>query len=73
MYMQWSKEDGSTSYFQKLIITRLPRFEKLDLSQFKVYIETETMTHYSVCCNFQKTVIIRSAEVKERFFVFYTC
>ena len=26
MYMQWSKDDGSTSSFQKLIILRLPLF-----------------------------------------------
>ena len=39
-YMQWSKDDCSTSSFQKLIITRLPCFEKLALSQFKVYIKT---------------------------------
>ena len=51
-----------------MIIPRLPRFEKLALSQFKVYIETETMTHCVVCCNFQKTILIRSAEGKERFF-----
>ena len=52
IYMQWSKDNGSTSSFQKIIITRLTCFEKLVLSQFKVYIETETMTHCFVCCNF---------------------
>ena len=35
MYMQWIEDDGSNSSFQKLIITRLPRFEKLALSKFK--------------------------------------
>ena len=28
IYMQWRKEDGSTSSFQKFIILCLPRFEK---------------------------------------------
>ena len=52
MYMQWIKDNGSTSSFRKLIIPRLPRFEKLDLSQFQLYIETETTTQCFVCCNF---------------------
>ena len=34
MYMQWSKDDGSTSSSRTLIITRLPCFEKLALSKF---------------------------------------
>ena len=66
MYIQWIKYDRSTSSFRKLIIPRLPRFEKLYLSQFKVYIETETMAHFFVCCNCQETILIRSAEGKER-------
>ena len=70
MYMQWSKDDGSTSSLQKLIIPILPRFDKLDLSQFSLYIETETTTQCFVCCNFQKTIIIRSAQGKEKVFVF---
>ena len=45
IYMQWRKDDGSTSSFRTLIIPRLPCFEKLDFSQFKVYIVTETTTH----------------------------
>ena len=61
MYMQWSKDDGSTSSFQKSIIPHLPRFEKLALY---LYIEIETMTQCFVCCNFQKTILIRSAEGK---------
>ena len=32
MYMQWSKNDGSTLSFRKLIITHLPHLEKLALS-----------------------------------------
>ena len=58
IYMQWSKYGGSTSSFRTLIISRLPRFDKLALSQFKVYIETETTTHYFVCCNIQNTILI---------------
>ena len=73
MYTQWSKDNGYTSSFRKLIITHLPSFEKLDLSQFKLYIETETMTHCFVCCNPQNNILVRSAEVKERVFVFYIC
>ena len=69
-YIKWSKDGGSTSSFQTLIIPRLPRFEKLSLSQLKVYIETETMTHFCVCCNFQNTIIIQSNEGKERVIVF---
>ena len=48
----------------------MPRFEKLALSQFKLYIETETMTQCFVCCNFQNTVIVRYAEGKEKVFYF---
>ena len=73
MYMQWSKFEGSISSFQELIITRLPCFEKLTLSQLELYIETETMTQCFVFCNCQKTILIQSAEVKEKVFVFYTC
>ena len=71
--MQWSKDDGSTSSFKTLIIPRLPRFEKLALSQLKLYIETQTMTQFFVCRHFQKTILIRSDEGKERVFLFYTC
>ena len=53
---------------ETLLIPRLPRFEKLALSQCKVYIETETMTHCFVCCTFQKTILIWYAEGKERVF-----
>ena len=68
MYMQWSKDDGYTSSFWKLIIPRLLRFEKLDLSQFKLYIETETTTQCFVWFVYQKTILIRSTEGKEKFF-----
>ena len=36
MYMQWSKDGGSTSSFLKFIIPHLPHFEKLALSQFNL-------------------------------------
>ena len=73
MYMKWRNDDGSTSSIQKLIIARLPRFEKLASPQFNLYIETHTMTQWYVCHNCQKTNIIRSDEGKQKFFVFYTC
>ena len=41
IYMQWSKDSGSTSSFRTLIFPRLPRFEKLALSQLQFYIEAE--------------------------------
>ena len=41
IYMQWSRDNRYTPYDQILIIERLPYFEKMDLSQFKVYIEVE--------------------------------
>ena len=44
MYIPWSKDNGSTSSFQKLIIPRLPHFEKIALSQIKLYVEDQTMT-----------------------------
>ena len=50
---------------EKFIIPHLPSFEKLDLSQFRLYIETETMTQCFVCCNFQKNILVRSTGGKE--------
>ena len=73
IYMQWSKYNGYTSSNQKLIIKCLEHFEKLALSQFKVYIEVETMTHCYVCDNCLKSIFIRSANVKKVFFVFHRC
>ena len=73
IHMQWIKDNGYTSSNQKLIIECLPHFEKLVLSQFKIYIEVETMTHFYVCNNCLKSICIRSANVKEEFFVFYRC
>ena len=68
MYLQWIKDDGSTSSFQKFIIPCLTCFEKLAFSKFKLYIETETMTQCFVCYNYQNTTLIRSAEGKENIF-----
>ena len=42
--MQLSTDDGYNSSCRTFIIPRLPRFEKLALSQFKLYIETQTIT-----------------------------
>ena len=50
------------------MIECLPHFEKLALSQFKVYIEFETMTHCYMRDNCQKSIFIWSANVKEGFF-----
>ena len=58
IYMQWSKDNGSTSYFRTLIIPCLLRFEKLSFSKFKLYIEAQTITQCFECRNFQKTIII---------------
>ena len=44
------------------------RFEKLDLSQFQLYIETQTMTQYFVCRNCKKTILVISDEGKFIFF-----
>ena len=41
---------------------------KTGLSQFKVYIEVETMTHFYVCDNCQRIIFIWSDDVKEEFF-----
>ena len=72
IYMQWSKDNGYTSSNQNLIFECLPHFEKIALSSFKVYIEVETMTHCYVCDNFQNSIFIRSAKVKEGLFIYLT-
>ena len=66
MYMQWRKDGGSTSSSRTLIITYLPRFEKLALTQFQLYIKAQTTTQCFVCCNCRKTIISRSDEGKEK-------
>ena len=68
MYMQWSKEDDSTSSSGTLSIPLLPCLEKLYLLQLKLYIEAQTMTQYFVCRICKNTVLIRYAEVKENVF-----
>ena len=73
MYIQCIKDDGSTSSSQTLHIPRLPRFEKLALSQFELYIESQTTTQCFVCHNWKKTIIIQASEGEEIIFVFYTC
>ena len=40
MYMQWIKDDGSTSSSRTLIIPLLPHFEKLVLSKLQLYIKS---------------------------------
>ena len=71
--MQWRIDNSYTSFNQKLIIECLPHFEKLALSQFKVYIEFEKITHCYVCDHCQKSIFIRSAKFKEGGFAFYIC
>ena len=70
MYIQWIKDNGYTSSSQTLIIPLLPRFEKLDLSQFQLYIEAQTLTQCFVCHNYKRTILIRDAEGKETFLYF---
>ena len=64
IYIQWSSDNS---------IECLPHFEKMDLSQFKVYIEVEKMTQCYVCNNCKMSIFIQSYSVKEGFFVFYRC
>ena len=66
--MQCRKYDGSNSYSQTLIIPRLPRFEKLGLSQFQLYIEAQTVSQCFVCCNYKNNILIGAAEGKDKFF-----
>ena len=73
IYMQWSKDDGYTSYFQSFIIPCLPCFEKLPLSKFQFCIEAQTMTQCFVWRNWKMTILIRYSEVKEEVFLFYAC
>ena len=71
IYMQWNSDNSYTSSNQKLIIECLPHFGKLALSQFKVYIEVETMNRCYVCDICQMSIFIQYTNVKEGFFVFY--
>ena len=58
IYMQWRKYDGYTSSYRTLIIPRLRRFEKLDLSQLQLYIEAQTMTQCFVWRNYKKNILV---------------
>ena len=73
IYMQWRKENVNTSSNQKLIIECLPHFEKLDLSQFKVYIEVETMTHFMCAIIVKIVFLFNMLMLNKGFFVFYRC
>ena len=59
IYEQWSR-DNSIKY--------LPHFEKMALSQFKVYIEAVKTTQCIVCNNCNMSIFIPSSNVKEGFF-----
>ena len=72
MCMQWTKDNSSASSYQTFIIPCLPRFEKLALSQFKVYIESQIMTQWFVFRNYKKIILTRDAEVKEEVFLYFT-
>ena len=63
--MKCSSDNSYIPSDQKLIIERLPHFEKLPLSPFKVYIEVEKMNHCYVCDNCQMSIFIQSSNVKE--------
>ena len=73
MYLQWSKDDSSTSYSRKLIILRLPIFDKMVLSQFQLYIEAQTMTQCFVGRNLKFLFSFDLLKAKRIFFVSYTC
>ena len=64
IYEQWSSDNS---------IKCLPHFEKMALSQFKVYIEAVKMTQCIVCNNCNMCIFIKYSNVKEVFFVFYRC
>ena len=59
IYIKWSSDNS---------IECLPNFEKIALSQFKVYIESEKMTQCFVCDNCNMSIFIQSSNVKEGVF-----
>ena len=59
IYEQWSSDNS---------IECLPHFEKMVLSQFKVYIETGKTTQCIVCNNFNMSIFIPYSNVKEGIF-----
>ena len=64
IYIQWSSDNS---------IECLPHFEKMALSQFKVYIEVEKITQFYVCDNCNMSIFIQFSNDKEGGFVFYRC
>ena len=59
IYEQWSSDNS---------IKCLPHFEKMALSQFKVYIEAEKTTQFIVCNNCNMSIFIPYSNVKEEVF-----
>ena len=59
IYIQWISDNS---------IECLPNFEKMVLSQFKVYIEAEKMTQCFLCDNCNMSIFIPSSNVKEGVF-----
>ena len=68
IYIQWRKYGGSNSSSQTLIIPRLPCFEKLNFSQFHLYIEAQTMNQCFVCHNCKTTIVVWAAAGKDKVF-----
>ena len=67
IYRQGIKYNVSNSSNQKVLIECLPHFEKLALSQFTVYIEVETMTH------FLGAIIVKRVFLFNLIKLFYRC
>ena len=61
--MEWNSDNS---------IECLPHFEKMDFSQFRVYIEAEKMTQCYVCDNCKRSIFIQSSNVKEGIFWYFT-
>ena len=57
----------------KMTIPRLPRFGKIALSQFQLYIESQITTQSFVCRNFKILFLFELLQAKRFFFVSYTC
>ena len=55
------------------IVECLPHFEKMALSQFKVYTEAGKTTQRILCNNCNMSIFIPYSNVKEGDFVFYRC
>ena len=70
MYMKLSKDDGSTLSSRTLIISRLPRFEKLALSKSQLYIENKTMNSVLCAIITKRLLLFDMLKSKERFLYF---